>query len=216
MTMRILSAVGLIVVVSLSFGARGCMTVPTTYTYLDSVSDVYAGLPATFDIVDVTLSNDDSNLTITVKVNGALAQGDASNSENYFILFDTVAGGSATPPLSRAMNLTVEHDYFIGTWPTWPAVSGGSMMFRWNGSAWVELATKPTMDISDRANGRITYTIPLSSLGLGSGDTFTFDVVSTGDGESDPGFDHLSNVLIATPDATTASNAGEYISHTVE
>ncbi len=60
----------------------------------------------------------------------------------------------------------------------------------------------------------VTWTVSLASLGVGAGQTFYFDIATSGGG-NDPGVDHLSRSDAATPGWGTASTAGGFLSYTV-
>jgi MYXO-CTERM domain-containing protein len=60
----------------------------------------------------------------------------------------------------------------------------------------------------------VKWTISLAAMGLSAGQTFYFDVATSGGG-SDPGVDHLSRSTEATPGWGTASTAGPFLAYTV-
>ncbi|MBN2445589.1 MAG: CotH kinase family protein, partial [Phycisphaerae bacterium] len=191
-------------------GAVG-QTEYSTVTYNDTVGDLFSGLGPHYDIVSVDVSNDASNLYVTIQLNGPVDVGGDTGNGEYMIFFDTKPGGSTSNPWGRLINATVAHDYFIGSWPD----GGGGLQLWEYGSSWHQPDDGASIDLTDKANGRISYIIPLDDLGLEADDEFDFDVVSTGGG-SDPGVDHLSNPSISTPDWSTPSTPGTYLSYTVQ
>ncbi len=59
------------------------------------------------------------------------AQGGSSDGVKYLIFFNTRSGGNSGNPWGRAVNSTVYHDFFIGSWVN----GGGSGQFwEWIGS----------------------------------------------------------------------------------
>lgn len=178
--------------------------------YPDTVGDLFAGLGGHYDIVSVTLSNDAANLYIELQLNGPIDVGGDTGEGEYVFLFDTRTGGSTSNPWGRLIDATVPHDFFMGSWPD----GGGGTLFYERNSSWSQQGSV-SIDLTEKTSGLIRYAIPLSKLELGVNDSFTFDVASTGGG-SDPGYDHLSNPNVATPDGSTPSTPGTYLSYTVQ
>jgi len=181
-------------------------------TFNDTSGDVYADLGPHYDLTSVKLSNDATNLYIDLQTNGPInAGGDTGNGE-YVFLFNTRSGGSTSNPWGRAINATVQHDFFIGSWPDG---GGGTLIYERTSNSW-QLRGSVGLDLSGNATGLMRYTIPIASLEIGIGATFTFDAVATGGDSSDPGFDHLSNPAVATPNGSTPSTPGPYLSYTLQ
>lgn len=193
-----------------AIGATEGGSSPAVTEYTDTVGDLYAGLGPHYDIVSVKLSNDATNLYIDLQLNGPVnAGGDTGNGE-YVFLFNTRTGGSTSNPWGRLINATVLHDFFMGSWPDG---GGGTLLYERTGGSWSQRGSV-SIDLSSAAGGLICYSIPLSKLEVEEDDVFTFDVASTGGG-SDPGYDHLSNPNMATPNGSTPSTPGPYLSYTV-
>ncbi|MCP4589346.1 MAG: lamin tail domain-containing protein, partial [bacterium] len=191
-------------------GSVGDPAIPST-TYNDTVGDVFAGLGPHYDIVSVEVGNDASMLYFTVEVDGPVDVGGDTGNGEYLIFLDTKPGGSTGNAWGRQINATVDHDYFIGSWPDG---GGGAQFWKYDGG-WYQPGGGLSIDLTDKANGRISYAVPLSDLELSEDDVFAFDVVATGGGSSDPGVDHLSNPAVSTPDWSTPSTPGAYLNYTV-
>lgn len=175
-------------------------------TFTDALSETYAGLGPHYDISSVKMSNDATNLYVELQTAGPINVGGDTGNGEYLILFNTRTGGSTSNPWGRAINATVQHDFFLGSWPDG---GGGTLLYERTGGSWQPRGSVG-LDLSSATSGLIRYTIPLSSLEIGINATFTFDVVSTGGNSSDPGFDHLSNAAMSTPNISTPSTPGTY------
>lgn len=184
---------------------------PST-TYTDTVGDVYAGLGPHYDLTSVKFSNDSTNIYIEIQVNGTVDVGGDTGNGEYLFLFNTRTGGSTSNPWGRSIAATVQHDFFIGSWPDG---GGGTLIYERQGGSW-QLQGSVSHDLSLKTSGIIRYTVGISQLEIGVNDSFTFDAVATGGSTSDPGFDHLSNPSISTPDDSTPSTPGPYLSYTVQ
>ncbi len=175
-------------------------------TFTDTVGDIYAGLGPHYDISSVKLSNDAVNLYVELQTAGPINVGGDTGNGEYVFLFNTRTGGSSTNPWGRAINATVQHDFFVGSWPDG---SGGALIYERTGGSWQPRGSAG-LDLSSASSGILRYSILLSTLEVGIGATINFDVASTGGNSSDPGFDHLSNPAMATPNITTPSTPGVY------
>ena len=184
--------------------------IPST-TNTDTVGDVFTGLGPHYDIVSAEFGNNADTLYITIELNGPIDVGGDTGNGEYLVLFNTRSGGSTSNPWGRLINATVQHDFFIGSWPDG---GGGAQFWEYSGS-WSQPGSGLSVDLSDKANGRVSYSLPLSDLDVTANDAFSFDVVSTGGG-ADPGVDHLSNPSMSTPDWSTPSTPGTYLSYTVQ
>lgn len=165
-------------------------------TYNDSLNEVSVGGNSTdwnwVDLASVTMDNDATNLYVTIKT-----RGNGADWAKYCMQIDidgetsgTTSPGWNRPNIGSAMLM----DKWIGTWADG---GGGGQMWDWNegGSSW-GLTSGFNPDYSNFFNGNseIKWTISLAWLGLGVGDSFSFDVITTGGGDSDGGWDHLSNL----------------------
>ncbi len=174
------------------------------------------------DITSVDMTNDATNLYVTISLNSNIA---ATDWGKYGILFDTQAGGLSTPsnPWGRTINTPVGVDFWMGSWVD---SGGGAQLWKNNSTVWEitefvssGVATGLSHNLSLAPIGRVSYTIELAHLGLAGFTpgvtTFSFDVISSGGG-NDPGVDHLSNNnVISTPNWGTASNAGTFLQYTL-
>lgn len=190
--------------------------------YFDSTGDLFDNGFTHLDISSVGITNDASNLYVTVNNVGDISSATGTDWGKYLVFFETQAGGRADPsnPWGRNIITNVENDFFIGSW-----VDGGGGAQFWG----ADVGPNPwdvmndtgdgsgliSIDLSNAASGSVTYGISLSILGVGFGDVVLFDVASTGGGEADPGVDHLSRSDLATPDWGTASEAGQYSAYTL-
>ena len=82
------------------------------------------------------------------------------------------------------------------------------------GSATIATTEVDYYSFTAGATSQIDYTVPLASLGLGSGDTIYFDAYSSGGGASDSAVDALSNpnVSITSWSQTYTSDSGTGLS----
>ena len=190
--------------------------------YFDATGDLFDNGFTHLDISSVVMTNDASNLFVTVNNVGDISSGSGTDWGKYLVFFDTQAGGRADPsnPWGRNIITNVETDFFIGSWVD----SGGGAQF-WG----ADVGANPwdlindtfdgsgliSMDLSNAASGSVTYTISLSILGVGIGDVILFDVATTGGGDGDPGVDHLSRADMATPGWGDPSEAGQYSAYTL-
>lgn len=181
-------------------------------TFTDTTNDTYAGLGPHYDIVSVKLSNDATNLYIDLQLNGPLNVGGDTGNGEYVFLFNTRTGGSTSNPWGRAISATVQHDFFVGSWPDG---GGGALIYERTSGSWQPRGSAG-LDLSTAPLGLLRYSIQLSTLEIGIGATINFDVASTGGNSSDPGFDHLSNPAMATPNSTTPSTPGAYKTYVIQ
>jgi len=186
-------------------------TLPSA-TFSDTVGETFAGLGPHYDLTSVKLSNDATNLYVEMQTNGPIDVGGDTGNGEYLLLFNTRTGGSTSNPWGRSIAATVQHDFFIGSWPDG---GGGTLIYERSGGSW-QLRGSVGLDLSSKASGLLRYTIPIASLEIGIGAAFTFDAVATGGNTADPGFDHLSNPAMSTPDDATPSTPGAYHSYTLQ
>lgn len=160
------------------------------------------------DISQVSITNDASNLYIQLLTsqNPITAP---NNWGKYMIGIDTVAGGDTTGNGSgtRPISMSTGMDYWIDTWVD----AGGGVLLQaysgtWGGGVGQAFSVGTGLDM----------TIPLASLGLSAGNSFTFDVFASGGTVTDGAVDALSS---ATPSITTwggaYDTAGNGLSYTV-
>ncbi|MBZ0172668.1 MAG: CotH kinase family protein, partial [Phycisphaerales bacterium] len=202
-------------------GATGSPNEPAETVFTDTAGDVFlAATDPHFDILDVSMANDEDDLLVNVQVAGPIDVGGDTDQARIVFFFDTRPGGSTGNPWGRAINTATQADYFLGTWTD---NGGGFILYEWNGSDWdLQHASfndpgGVSHDLSDKTDGVARYSVPLAKLGLTDTDTFAFDAVTTNDRGVgfEPGLDHLSNPAQATPDYDTASTTGVYPAHTL-
>ncbi|MBL4809305.1 MAG: hypothetical protein JKY43_04515 [Phycisphaerales bacterium] len=194
--------------------------------YMDTAGDLNAsfvdggGVPfAHLDITQVEITNDANFLYIDISVAGDI---DATNWGKYLVGFDMGSGTTSTSGgWGRNISWGSGIDYFIGGWADEGGSGVGAELRNFDGAAWN--VTDATYlggglimgDDSAHAAGVQSYIVSLAALGLSVGDTFGFDVATTGGGGGDPGVDMLSLAGEATPDWGTGSTSGAFLSYTV-
>ena len=203
-------------------GAIGEPVEPMDSVYPDSLGDTFnANDEPHFDLDAVTFSNDQSDLFAHVQVAGPVDVGGNTDQVRVMFFFDTQPGGITSNPWGRDINTSTQSEYFLGSWTD---NGGGFLFYAWNGFEWSLLHASfdnPggfAQDLSSSGDGIVRYTIPFATLGLSDADTFGFDVVTTNDrgADTEPGVDHLSNPSQATPNYDTPSQAGAFLSHTLQ
>ena len=158
-----------------------------------TVGDNFSGF-SHHDISTVEINNDLNNLYITI-----LTVQDPINAPtdwgNYMVGIDTTAGGDTTGNgWGRPVSMSTGMDFWIGAWVN-GAPAGGAQLWDWTGAAWNGPAAQTAV-----VGSGIQITVALADLGLSVGNTFTFDVFSSGGGGGDGAVDALSS---ATPSITT-------------
>lgn len=129
-------------------------------------------------ISSVAINNDASDITFTI--NSSAAQ---SAYVQYFVLMQYVGQGASgsTALLNSAgalngwgpsLGISTGENAFLATWNT------GASAVTYSGGVWTQNASV-SYDAGGTGSGFVTFTVPLSSLGLNLGSSFYFDVVSS-------------------------------------
>jgi hypothetical protein len=167
--------------------------------YSDTTGDNFDG-NAHMDIASVEVSNDATNITFTINLNGSIAN--PNDWGKYLIGIDTNAatGDTGTPvgnPWGRNIRMASGMDAFVGSW-----VDGGGGFQPWVfGAGWTQNGSgSPVLGTNST-----TITTSLASLGLVTGQTFNFDVYSSGGNGGDSANDALAN-----PAQSVAGWSGPY------
>jgi MYXO-CTERM domain-containing protein len=174
--------------------------------YSDATFDLFDNGLDNLDISSVSVSDDGVNLSVAVTTRGF------QNWTKYMMYFDTAnTGGTSTNAWSRPVDLSgASIEYYVGSWVD--QASDNSQLVAWDGAAWnwggVQVSSNSV------SGSTVTWSFSLASMGLSAGQTFSFDVATSGGG-NDPGVDHLSRSTPATPGWATASIAGPFLSYTV-
>jgi len=165
------------------------------------------------DIASVEITNDATNLYVDITLNADI---DATNWGKYAMgINNGIDASDAGNGWGRNIDWNGQSiSHWIATWADDGGTGIGGQVWAFDGSAWNETGTLAGSDDSQHASGHQRFTLALADLGIGIGDTFTFDIVSTGGG-NDPGVDHLSNAGPATDGWGTTSVAGDFLSYTV-
>lgn len=173
------------------------------------------------DIVSVTVSNDANFVYFDIQLNADI---DATNWGKYIVGIDTGAnaGDNSTDPGSWNRNVDWGRGitHFMGTWADDGGSGAGAELRSFDGTNWGLMDATyiggglVTADDSDHASGVQRVAFNFAALGLSIGQSFEFDVFSSGGG-SDPGVDHLSRADFATDQWGTTSVAGSFLSYTL-
>jgi hypothetical protein len=177
--------------------------------YTDATGEIGTGDFPNLDFVSTTVSNTPTELSFTLTLDADLA---ATNWGKYMIAFDTAPGGDTS---GNAWNRPISDpegiNFWVGSWIDTP--EGGVQLWSFN-NGWNDIGGA-TIDVSALAAGQITYTMPLSSLALSIGDSFAFDVFSSGGGDTDSAIDSLANPSISVADWGNAYVINPTLSYTV-
>ena len=159
--------------------------------YTDSTGDIFAGPPAALDISSVEVLNNPTDISFKISVNTASIT--SPDWGKYTIGIDSIAGGDTSNPVGnpwgRNIRMSSGMDYWIGSWVD---SGGGGQLWTYSGS-W----SGPVGMGTSISGNSITITVPLASLGLSPGNTFNFDVYTTGGNGGDTAVDALANPGIA-------------------
>ncbi|MDG2021042.1 MAG: hypothetical protein P8J59_03730 [Phycisphaerales bacterium] len=168
-------------------------------TYTDATGDIFDSSLSNIDILAATFNNDSTNLYLSVSVNADVS---ATDWGKYLVFIDSTpsigafSGMNGNDPFNNPWNRRVGSpagvDAFVGAWIDG---DGGNLNYTFDGSAWNQNETG-TPDLSQAASGIVSWTFSLASLGLSEGDTFYFDVATTGGSDNDPAIDLLSTDTI--------------------
>lgn len=185
----------------------GLITAGATFgatTYLDAVTDVAVpGNPFPhIDISSVQVSNTTTTLSFKIILSGDPV---ATDWGKYMIGLDLGPGGdTAGNGWGRPISMQGGMEHWIGSW-----VDGGNgAELRSYSGAWsLSSATynpNPANLAISKDSSSVTLTLDMASIGLALGNTFQFDVYSSGGGGGDGAVDALS---LGTPSITDWGNA---------
>lgn len=146
------------------------------------------------DIASVEVNHTATDISFTINLAGNPI---AVNWGQYNIGINRIPGGatSGTVPPNRPITISSGMDYWIRSWDT------GTETYHWQsaGSSWVmDNATwNPPSAIQPpvKTASSVSLTTTLASLGLAVGDTFAFDVYTSGGTGTDSAVDALANPL---------------------
>ncbi len=175
-------------------------------TYNDATGDLLgAGWATHLDITSVEVNNTATDISFKINLAGDPV---ATSWGEYQISIDSILGGatSGTVPNGRPISMSSGMDYWVRSW------NGGAETYHWNaGGPYWELdnatwgANPGNLQVPVRTPGSVTLTTSLASLGLSGGDSFYFDISSSGGTPTDSAIDALAN-----PNPTAAS--GDWVS----
>jgi len=175
--------------------------------YSDASSDLFDNGLANLDITSVEVTNDASNITFTVTTRSF------SDWTKYLIGIRTAVASSSstTGNLWGRSNTYAEGINFqIASWVD----KGGGLGFsQYVSSAWAS-TSGASIDLTQIVSNKVSWTVSLASLGLSLGDTFKFDVGTTGGGGGDPFVDVASRGDASTSGWGSASTSGALLSYT--
>jgi len=183
-------------------------------TFFDSTGENFDG-NAHLDISSVQVTDDGTN--ITFKINVSAASITSPDWGKYQIGIDTGSGTGDpnTPvgnPWGRNIAMANKMDAWIGSWVD---SGGGFQPWVYSGGSWSQNGTgAPVL-----SGNSTTITTSLASLGLSPGQTFFFDVYTSGGGNGDSANDALANPNQTindwqVPYSTPASGSGGALSYT--
>ena len=167
--------------------AIACAPAALADVYYDAVGDIAVG-NANLDITQVEVTNDDDNLYMTLSLNGW------EDWTKLLVFMDAGAGDTTSGtdnPWGRAISTDWDFGSFYGTF-----FDSGDVVqdWNWDGSGW-DLTAESSPGV-DRGAATVSYTWALSALGIGAGDTISFDVATTGGNGGDPGIDLASTSTV--------------------
>jgi hypothetical protein len=192
------------------------------------------------DITSVVVSNDSSNLYFTINLDPYANIGTSGTDDDYFADYEIGfqmnggAGGQTAingtyglgnpangNPYGSAVGISTGMNYAIGAYLNGPSYSGGAQLFSYSSVAgWNQVgSTASISEVTGQGNGSTPYAslsfgIPLSGLGLGSGGSFNFDVWTTYSG-GQGAYDALDQTgAMSTAEPTPPYSGGSYDSAT--
>lgn len=158
-------------------------------TYLDAIGDTIG--PGILDITSVEVNNTATALSFKINLTGDPV---ATDWGKYMIGIDSAAGGDpAGNGWGRPIGMVSGMDYWVGSWVDF---GNGAELRNWTGAWNLQSATyNPNPDalaISKDASS-VTLTFNFAGLGLSAGNSFAFDVYTSGGGGGDGAIDALGN-----------------------
>gem|GEM_PF-323937 len=206
------------------------MSVAHADVYTDNTGQSSGGgdIASTFDgfdhldISSVGVTNDANFIYFSISVVGDI---DATNWGKYIVGLDTGRneGDNSVDPGSWNRNVDWGRGItdFIGSWADDGGSGAGAELRSYDGSAWgltdatYAAGTDIQADDSGHSSGVQLLAVSISALGLSAGDTFDFDIFTTGGG-NDPGVDHLSQSGESTSAWDVQSTSGAFLSYTIQ
>lgn len=179
-------------------------------TYNDATSDTFTGAGGgILDISSVEVNNTATDLIFKINLVGNPV---ATDWGKYMIGFDTVPGGDpAGNGWARPISMSSGMDYWAGSWVD----SGNAVQIHQFTGVWGQIASAsgpPGVGLSiTKDASSVTITTPFALLGLAPGNTFLFDVYTSGGGGGDGAVDALGNPGITIGDWGNPYNSGSLV-----
>ena len=188
----------ILVVVSAVMLGMGSTFAATSYT--DASGETINSAGGTIDFIGAEVSNTTTDLIISLKLDGDVNPLNAGGVDwgKFMVGIATTKslGTTAGNGWSRPINMTAPGGYGMDYWiGAWVDGGGGSQLWNYSAGAWGQLAGSGNQQISNHAAGKsmLTYTLSMTTLGIGIGDTVYFDAYSSGGGGGDGAIDALAN-----------------------
>ena len=188
--------------------------------YTDATGDNYGSADA--DITSVVVTNDGNNVAFTILLNQGATNG---ISANYLVGIQVVGGPqgqtninnltsgvTAGNPWGNRAGISTGENFFIGCFPNGSGYSGGAKLYQYTNDApggWSGQIGS-TASITEITNGTpsITFSFPLTALGLSAGSNFNFDVwTSYGSPGGQGAYDALDSSVQAPGEPYAPTNA---------
>ena len=167
-------------------------------TYNDSTGDIDPGIgdgSGTLDIVSVEVSHTASGVIFDLTVDGNLSTSDWGK----FMI--GIATGDEGTTNGNGWDRPIYLDSPIGgmnVWiGSWVDGGGGAQLYTYDGVAWQGPSSLTAFSFTPGAQSLVSFTAAEADLGLSIGDTFYFDVYSSGGMSTDSAVDALSNPNIS-------------------
>ncbi len=182
----------------------------TNSPYSDAVGDIDPGIATgggTLDIISMEVSNNAADVFFSLALNGDVTTTDWGKFL-IGIATENTAGTDTGNGWGRPINLDSPGggmDFWLGSWVDG---GGGCQLWQYTNSSWAGPATA-TFTFSGGATSKLSFAVPLATLGLSVHDTFYFDAYSSGGGGSDSAVDALAN-----PNVSITSWSQTYTSKT--
>ncbi len=193
----------------LMFSLMLAWAVPASATvYTDATGDTFPGVGGggILDISSVEVTNTATDITFAITLSADIV---ATDWGKYMVIIDTAAGGdTAGNGWGRPISMTSGAEYWIGSWVD---SGNGAELHSYSGAWGLTEATynaAPDNDISiSTSTNTATITTTMANLGLTPGDSFDFDVFSSGGGGGDGAIDSLGNAGEQVADWGDSSDA---------